>query len=50
MEEFTEEDNKEDIDDSYEEEDCDGYPAKVVVMKNGKKKKKTKTVNYGKIL
>ena len=50
MEEFTEEDNEEDIDDSYEEEDCDRYPAKVVVMKNGKKKKKTKTVNYGKIL
>ena len=49
MEEFGEEDSEEDIENSYEEEDCDGYPAEVVVLKNGKKKKKVKTTNYGKI-
>lgn len=49
MEEFGEDDSEDDIEDSYEEEDCDGYPAEVVVMKNGKKKKKVKTTNYGKI-
>lgn len=47
MEEFTDEDNENDIVDSYEEEDCDGYPAEVVKMKDGKKKKKVKTTNYG---
>lgn len=49
MEEFGEDDSEDDIEDSYEEEDCDGYPAEVVVLKNGKKKKKVKTTNYGKI-
>lgn len=49
MEEFGEDDSEEDIEDSYEEEDCDGYPAEVVVLKNGKKKKKVKSTNYGKI-
>ena len=49
MEEFGEDDSEDDIEDSYEEEDCDGYPTEVVVMKNGKKKKKVKTTNYGKI-
>ena len=50
MEEFGEEDSDEDIDDSYEEdEDCDGYPAEVCKMKDGKKKKKPKATNYGKI-
>ena len=34
------EDNEEDIEDSYDEEDCDGYPAEVEVLKNGKKKNK----------
>ena len=49
MEEFNEDDSEEDIVDSYDEEDCDGYPAEVVVLKDGKKKKKVKTTNYGKI-
>ena len=49
MEEFGEDDSEEDIEDSYEEEDCDGYPAEIVVLKTGKKKKKLKTTNYGKI-
>ena len=49
MEEFGADDSEDDIEDSYEEEDCDGYPAEVVVMKDGKKKKKVKTTNYGKI-
>ena len=49
MEEFTEDDDEDDIDSSYEEEDCDGYPAEVVVMQNGKKKKKIKATNYDKI-
>ena len=50
MEEFGEEDSDEDIDDSYEEdEDCDVYPAEVCKMKDGKKKKKPKATNYGKI-
>ena len=49
MEEFTEEDNDEDIENSYEEEDCDGYPAEVEVLKDGKKKKKVKSTNYGRI-
>lgn len=49
MEEFTEED-EEDITDTYEEdEDCDGFPATIAVMANGKKKKKVKTTNYGKV-
>ena len=49
MEEFTEDDNEDDVVDEYDEEDCDGYPATVKVMDNGKKKKKIKTTNYGKI-
>ena len=49
MIEFGEDDNEEDIADSYDEEDCDGYPATVCVMEDGKKKKKVKTTNYGKI-
>lgn len=49
MEEFTEDDSEDDIEDSYEEEDCDGFPAEVVVMKNGKKKKKMRATNYGKV-
>lgn len=49
MEEFSEDDSEEDIEDSYDEEDCDGYPAEVVVLKGGKKKKKIKATNYGKI-
>lgn len=49
MEEFTEED-EDDITDTYEEdEDCDGFPATIAVMANGKKKKKIKTTNYGKV-
>lgn len=49
MEEFGEDDSDDDVEDSYDEEDCDGYPAEVVVLKDGKKKKKVKTTNYGKI-
>lgn len=49
MEEFTEDDESE-VEDSYDEdEDCDGYPVEVKVLKTGKKKKKAKAVNYGKI-
>ena len=49
MEEFGEDDSDDEIADSYDEEDCDGYPATVCVMKDGKKKKKVKSTNYGKI-
>ena len=49
MEEFGPEDNEDEIEDSYEEEDCDGYPVEVVTLENGKKKKKTRTTAYGKI-
>ena len=49
MEEFGEDDSDDEITDSYDEEDCDGYPATVCVMKDGKKKKKVKSTNYGKI-
>lgn len=50
MEDFGPEDSEEDVEDSYDEdEDCDGYPVEVKVMKDGKKKKKTKANNYGKI-
>ena len=50
MEEFSfEEDDEEDIEDSYEEEDCDGYPVEVVTLNDGKKKKKKRSTNYGKI-
>ena len=47
MEEFNEEDDE--AEDSYEEEDCDGYPAEVIKTTEGKKKKKVKATNYGKI-
>jgi len=47
MEEFNEEEDEEE--DSYEEEDCDGYPADVIKTKDGKKKKKVKSTNYGKV-
>ena len=40
MEEFTFDDKEEDVDDTYDEEDCDGYPVEVCKMKDGKKKKK----------
>ena len=49
MVEFGEDDDDDDVSDEYDEEDCDGYPATVCVMKDGKKKKKVKTTNYGKI-
>lgn len=50
MEDFTDDDNEDEVEDEYaEDEDCDGYPVDVKVMKNGKKKKKTKATNYGKI-
>lgn len=50
MVEFSEDDSDDDVSDEYDEEDCDGYPATVCVMKDGKKKKKVKTTNYGRIL
>ena len=49
MVEFGEDDSDDDISDEYDEEDCDGYPATVCVMKDGKKKKKVRTTNYGRI-
>ena len=50
MEEFGEDDSEDDIEDFYEEEDCDGYPVEVVVLKDGKKKKKVvRSINFGKI-
>lgn len=49
MEEFGEDEPEEDIESSYNEEDCDGYPAEIIVTKNGDKKKKIKATNYGKI-
>lgn len=50
MEEFDEEEDEiDENEDEYEEEDCDGYPVEVVKTKEGKKKKKAKAVNYGKI-
>ena len=49
MEEFTEDDNEDDVVNEYDEEDCDGYPATVKTLKDGKKKKKIKATNYGKI-
>ena len=49
MEDFTEDDSEDDVANEYDEEDCDGYPATVKVMNDGKKKKKVKTTNYGKI-
>ena len=49
LEEFSDDDSESDIESSYEEEDADGYPSEVVVLKDKKKKKITKTTNYGKI-
>ena len=49
IEDFTEDDKESDVVNEYDEEDCDGYPSTVKVMKDGKKKKKVKTTNYGKI-
>lgn len=49
IEEFGSDDSDDDIEDSYEEEDCDGYPSEVCKMKDGKKKKKVANTNYGKI-
>ena len=49
MEDFTDEDNEDDVVNEYDEEDCDGYPATVKVLKDEKKKKKVKSTNYGKI-
>lgn len=50
MEDFGPDDSEDDVEDSYDEdEDCDGYPVEVKVLKSGKKKKKTKSNNYGKI-
>ena len=48
MEEFNEEEDEEVS--SYEEDDgANGYPATIIVTKDGRKKKKTKVTNYGKI-
>lgn len=45
-----EEDEEEEVEDSYDEdEDCDGYPVEVLVLKDGTKRKKVKAINYGKI-
>ena len=49
IEDFSNLDNDDDIINSYEEEDTDGYPSEIVTLKNGKKKKKTKSTNFGKI-
>lgn len=48
MEEFNEEEDEEES--SYDEDDSEsGYPATIIVTKDGKKKKKVKVTNYGKI-
>ena len=47
MEEFNDEEDEAVY--SYEEEDCDGYPAEVIKTSDGKKKKKVKATNYGRI-
>ena len=48
MEEFNDEEDEEES--SYDEDDSEsGYPATIVVTKDGKKKKKVKATNYGKI-
>lgn len=49
MDEF-DEDEEGKVSSCYEEsEDCDGYPVEVKVLENGKKKKKVKTPDYGRI-
>ena len=48
MEEFDEEEDEEES--SYDEDESEsGFPATIVVTKDGKKKKKIKATNYGKI-
>ena len=48
MEEFDEDEDKEES--SYDEDDgANGYPATIVITESGKKKKKIKATNYGKI-
>lgn len=48
MEEFNDEEDEEDS--SYDEDDSEsGFPATIVVTKDGKKKKKVKATNYGKV-
>ena len=49
IEDFSEDDEEDEDADSYEEEDCNGYPSEIVKTKDGKKKKKVRTTNYGKI-
>lgn len=49
MEEFSADDTIDENEDSYEEEDCDGFVVEIVKTTVGKKKKKAKTTNYGKI-
>ena len=47
LKEFNEDEDEEES--SYtEDEDCDGYPAEIVVTKDGKKKK-SKSTNFGKV-
>ena len=42
--------DEDEIESSYEEaEDCDGYPAEIMVTPDGTKRKKVKSTNYGKI-
>lgn len=48
MEEFNEEEDEEESE-YDEDEDCDGFPSTVIKTKEGKKKKKVKATNYGKI-
>lgn len=45
MEDFNEETDE--AEDSYEEEDSDGYPAEIIKTAEGRKKKKVKATNYG---
>jgi DNA polymerase-3 subunit alpha len=42
--------DEDEVESSYEEaEDCDGYPAEIMVTPDGTKRKKVKSTNYGKI-
>ena len=42
--------DEDEIESSYEEaEDCDGYPAEIMITPDGTKRKKVKSTNYGKI-
>ena len=42
--------DEDEIESSYEEaEDCDGYPAEIMVTPDGTKRKKVKSTSYGKI-